>query len=331
MLPRAKVVPAGIGQTAFADVVRGELDLVEQRLAGAALSDNRLVTEMSGHIISAGGKRFRPLLVLLGARFGGPPDVERLIDAAVVVELTHAASLYHDDVMDEAELRRGEASANLRWGNLHAILVGDFLFSRASSIVSGLGPAFVRVQADTFARLVHGQIAETVGPAAGVDALDDYLQVVADKTASLIATSARMGAMIAEASPEVVEILTAFGEEIGTAFQLSDDVIDITSDETGKAPGTDLREGVPTLPTLLLGTSGEDAELRAMIDSDLSADEVRLAEVLRRLRAHPVIERSRAEIRRRAEVARRILDPLPDGEPRDALVALCDQVVSRSA
>ncbi|MGY4719500.1 polyprenyl synthetase family protein [Naumannella cuiyingiana] len=329
MRPHAEDVATGAGGE-FADGVRRELRLVEARLQDAAKGHDRLVTEMAGHIIAAGGKRFRPMLVLLAARFGGPVPDDRLVDAAVVVELTHVASLYHDDVMDEADLRRGAPSANSRWGNLQAILVGDFLFSRASSIVAGLGTDFVAVQADTFARLVHGQIAETVGPARGEDPLAHYLQVVADKTASLIATSARFGAMVAGAPVATAAALTDFGEEIGAAFQLSDDIIDVTSDDTGKAPGTDLREGVPTLPTLLLGEAPEDRQLRDLIAGDLS-DQARLAEVLGRLRAHPVIDRARDEVARRAEVARGLLRPLPDCEAREALFAMCDQVVTRTS
>ena len=151
----------------------------------------------------------------------------------MVVELTHVASLYHDDVMDEARLRRGSASANARWGNTVAILVGDFLFARASEEVAELGPDYVRLQSRTFARLVQGQIAETVGPQ-DADPLEHYLSVVADKTASLIATSALFGAKVAGAELSVQRALAAYAEEIGTVFQLSDDIIDVTSDETGK-------------------------------------------------------------------------------------------------
>ncbi|TDT34439.1 polyprenyl synthetase family protein [Naumannella halotolerans] len=334
MLPRAEdVTPDGQLAGESADTVRRQLDLVETRLLEASRGRTALVSEKSGHIISAGGKRFRPLLVLLASHFGAPAaeiDEDRLIDAAVVVELTHVASLYHDDVMDEAELRRGAPSANSRWGNLQAILIGDLLFARASSVVSALGTEYVKIQADTFARLVHGQLAETVGPADGGDPLAHYLQVVSDKTASLIATSARFGAMVSGASAAVVEALTEFGEVIGTAFQLSDDIIDVTSDTTGKVPGIDLREGIPTLPTLLLGDAAEDLELRAMIAEDLSED-AKLAEVLQRLRAHPVIDKARAEVARRADQARALLEPLPPGDSRDALFALCDQVVTRTS
>ena len=315
----------------FEAAVRDQLDRVESALLRAAEADTPMVREAAQHIILAGGKRFRPLLVVLGSHLG-PSAVEADVErAAVVVELTHVASLYHDDVMDEAGLRRGSVSANARWGNTVAILVGDLLFARASDLVADLGPEFVRLQARTFARLVQGQIAETVGPTNGQDRLAHYLQVVSDKTGSLIATSALFGAKLAGASQAQQRTMAEFGEQIGVVFQLSDDIIDITSDETGKTPGTDLREGIPTLPTLLARTSTDpaDARLLALLDSDLSSD-VDLAEVLDLLRRHRSIDAARAEVRRRAESARLLLDGLPTGPARDALEELCDTVVSRT-
>ncbi|MEO7588944.1 MAG: polyprenyl synthetase family protein [Arachnia sp.] len=303
----------------------------EEVLVDAATSDAPFVTEAATHIISAGGKRFRPTLVFLAAQFGGPVDEGDLIDAALVVELTHVASLYHDDVMDEADLRRAAPSANARWGNSIAILIGDYLFSRASARVAKLGVEYVALQADTFARLVQGQIAETRGPGEGEDPLAHHLQVVADKTGSLIATSAVFGGMVSGASKEVIEALRSYGEEVGVVFQLSDDVIDITSDATGKTPGTDLREGVPTLPTLMLGASSDpaDAELKNLIDADLESDEA-LAEALDGLRAHPVMGRAKAEVRRRAELARSHLEVLPDGLAKEMLAQVCTDLVERS-
>jgi heptaprenyl diphosphate synthase len=312
--------------------VRTQLELVEQALLAAAEADSPMVTEAARHIIAAGGKRFRPLLVVLGSHLGPYADPDDVTKAAVVVELTHVGSLYHDDVMDEADLRRGSDSANARWGNTVAILVGDLLFARASDTVAELGPEFVRLQARTFSRLVQGQIAETVGPSDGQDPLDHYLQVVADKTGSLIATSAVFGAKLSGATPEAQEVMAEFGEQIGVVFQLSDDIIDITSDVTGKTPGTDLREGVPTLPTLLARKSADpaDARLLELLSSDLH-DDVALAEVLQLLRRHRSIDQAREEVRRRADRARSLLEPLPVGPARDALEALCTTVVTRSA
>lgn len=316
----------------FATEVASRLGVIEERLHSEAIAETPFVTEAATHIINAGGKRFRPLLVILAASLAERVDEERLIKAALVVELTHVGSLYHDDVMDEAELRRGTESANKRWQNSVAIMVGDFLFSRASSIVAQLGTDFVRLQAETFARLVQGQIAEIRGVPAGSDPLEHYLKVVADKTGSLIASSAIFGGMVAGLPAPVIAALGRFGEEIGVVFQLSDDLIDITSDVTGKTPGTDLREGVSTLPILLArrDNSPANARLRGLIAGPVT-DEAEVAEALRLLRAHPAIREARDEICRRAEVARGHLSILPDGEAKRALTELCDQVVSRSA
>ena len=315
----------------FEASLRSQLELIDAALLRAAEADSEMVTEAAQHIIAAGGKRFRPLLVVLGSYLGPREATEDVVKAAVVVELTHVASLYHDDVMDEAGIRRGSPSANSRWGNTVAILVGDLLFARASDIVCDLGPEFVRLQARTFSRLVQGQIAETVGPSE-TDPLDHYLQVVADKTGSLIATSALFGSKISNAAPQLQRVMAEFGEQIGIVFQLSDDIIDITSDQTGKTPGTDLREGIPTLPTLLARRSDDPADVRLLqlLDSDLH-DDGALHEVLDLLRRHPCIDQAREEVRRRADAARALLDPLPLGPARDALDDLCTTVVRRTA
>nr|WP_142094319.1 polyprenyl synthetase family protein [Propioniferax innocua] len=314
--------------------MEGRLDSIEQRLLTASEADTRLVTEAAQHIISAGGKRFRPMLVVLCAHLadaeGAAVDADRLEKAALVVELTHVASLYHDDVMDDADLRRGAVAANRRWQNSVAILVGDYLFARASDTVAELGTDYVQIQARTFARLVQGQIAETVGPVPDADPIAHHLQVIADKTGSLIATSAVFGGMVAGFDEETLEVLRDFGEEIGLVFQLHDDIIDITSDVTGKTPGTDLREGIPTLPTLLARAMDrpEDERLFALVDSDLESEED-LAEAVRLLREHPAIEEARTEVRRRADAARARLQVLPAGPAREALEALCDHVINR--
>ena len=167
--------------------------------------------------------------MLLAAQFGDPKD-PRVIQAAVAIELTHLATLFHDDVMDEAEVRRGQPSVNSRWNNSVAILTGDFLFAQASRILADLGPEAVRIQAETFSRLVDGQLAETVGPRPGQDPLDHYMRVITEKTGSLIATSGRFGAMFSGAPAEVARRIARACEQIGVAWQLSDDVIDIASD-----------------------------------------------------------------------------------------------------
>ncbi|HUS61467.1 MAG TPA: polyprenyl synthetase family protein [Acidimicrobiales bacterium] len=323
---------------AFADdaleerVSRG-VDLVEEHLAQVIDSDEQFITEAAAHLLNAGGKRFRPMLVMVCAEFGDPnhPDV---VPAGTAVELTHLATLYHDDVMDEASMRRGAQSANSRWDNSLAILVGDYLFAHASEVVSTLGPDAVGVQARTFARLVKGQIRETIGPRGDEDPLTHYLSVVADKTGSLIATSAHFGATMSRATDEVVAALTEFGERIGVAFQLSDDILDIASDsgDSGKTPGTDLREGVPTLPTLLArrSTDPADAELVGLLSGPISED-ADVAKALEALRTHPAMDEARAFVQAEADAARALLDKLPDTTARAALNAICDTLATRLA
>jgi heptaprenyl diphosphate synthase len=325
---------AGIGfvdQELEATIHTG-LTAVETLLRESVKSDYPFVTETSQHLVTAGGKRFRPLVVLLASQFGDPA-APGVIPSAVVVELTHLATLYHDDVMDEALLRRGAASANSRWGNTVAILTGDFLFARASDILADLGPEAVRLQARTFERLVQGQIRETVGPGEGDDAVEHYLRVLADKTGSLIGTSGRFGAMLAGADDSAVEVLTRYGERIGVAFQLSDDLLDVAAEsaDSGKTPGTDLREGVPTLPVLLLRShqAAGDADLLAALAGDLS-DDGDLAGTVGALRAHPVMDEARAVLQAWADDARSTLAPLPDIPSKAALESLCDFVVRRT-
>jgi heptaprenyl diphosphate synthase len=314
-------------------VIRRGLEAVESKLRDEVKSSDSFVSEAAAHLVAAGGKRFRPLVTLLASQFGDPA-AQGIIDAAVVVELTHLATLYHDDVMDEAALRRGADSVNSRWGNTIAILTGDFLFARASDILADLGPEAVRLQARTFERLVHGQIRETIGPTDRDDPVEHYLRVLSDKTGSLIGTSARFGGMLSGASADETELLTQWGERIGIAFQLSDDLLDIASEsaDSGKTPGTDLREQVPTLPVLLLrrDNRAEDAGLIAALSGDLSSDQA-LDDVLVELRAHPVMAAARSVTAEWAQDARSSLASFSDSTAKAALESLCDFVVSRSS
>ncbi|PZR51889.1 polyprenyl synthetase family protein [Xylanimonas oleitrophica] len=312
--------------------------VVEEALSDAAAQADRLADEASHHLMAAGGKRLRPFLTLLTGELGDGARPE-LVDAAVGVELTHLASLYHDDVMDSAPLRRGAPSVHSVWGNTVAILVGDLLFARASARVAVLGPDAVLLQARTFERLCLGQLHETTGPAEGEDPVEHYLQVLADKTASLLAASARMGAMFGGAPQEVVEVVGAYGEKLGVAFQLADDVLDLASsgDQSGKTPGTDLRERVPTMPVLLLRqrvargvASDDDVALLAALDADLSSDEA-LADVVARLRAHEVLAETRALAVRWAREAAGELASLPEGPVKEALESFATALADRAA
>jgi len=309
------------------------LSQVENRLREQIVGKYPLVIETSRHLVDAGGKRLRPLLTLIASHYGDPKR-SQVIDAAVVCELTHLGTLYHDDVMDEAPLRRGVMSANTRWTNSVAILTGDYLFAKVSDLLADMGAEAVRLQARTFERLVIGQIMETQGPSAGIDALEHYLNVVADKTGSLIATSARFGALLSGAPRDIMETLTTFGEKMGVAFQLADDVIDISSEsfESGKTPGTDLREGIPTLVTLNVMKSHDsaDAELRHLLSGPIE-DEATVAQVLRELRTHKALDESRSQLVSIAKEARTALGPLPVGAPTGALLSLCDAVIDRTA
>ncbi|GAB3989561.1 polyprenyl synthetase family protein [Nocardioides marmoraquaticus] len=314
--------------------LRQRLVRVEEALHHHVVSEADFVTRAARHLLEAGGKRFRPLLVLLAAEAGKHPDADEVVLSACVVELTHLASLYHDDVMDEADLRRGAESANARWDNHVAILTGDFLFSKSSELTAELGADAVRIQAQTFTRLVEGQILETLGPVDGADPLEHHLRTVAGKTGSLIATSARYGARFGGATVEVEGALAAYGEKVGLAFQLSDDILDIASEseESGKTPGTDLREGVPTLPVLLAqrSTDPDDARLQELLDGDLT-DSGPHAEALSLLRDHAALREARDYVAGLAAEAKQLLEALDEGPVREALEAFADVVAHRTA
>jgi heptaprenyl diphosphate synthase len=330
-----KAIPT-IGIPGIAPALEAELNVrmaeVEALLLSHIQGKYPLVEEASRHLVSAGGKRLRPLLTIL-ASYYGDKDKAGIIESAAVCELTHLATLYHDDVMDEAPLRRGVESANSRWGNTVAILTGDYLFAKVSALLADIGPEAVRLQAHTFERLVIGQIMETQGAAAGENPLAHYLGVVADKTGSLISASARFGALVSDAPIEIRETLTIFGEKIGIAFQLADDVIDIASEslQSGKTPGTDLREGVPTLVTLnvIAMNRPEDSRLIELLKNPIK-DEQLVAQTLETLRAHPALELSREQMLQYAREARAALGPLPVNDVTGALYLLCDAIIDRS-
>jgi heptaprenyl diphosphate synthase len=317
----------------LAEVVEHGLARVEELLRREVYSDHEFVHETSLHLIDAGGKRFRPLFTLLAGQVGPRGDSPDIVTASAVVELVHLATLYHDDVMDSADVRRGTQSANARWDNSVAILAGDYLFAHASRLVADLGPDAVRIIADTFAELVTGQMRETRGPRAGEDQVAHYLSVVAEKTGSLIATAGRYGGMFSGCTPGQVSALRRFGEIIGTAFQVSDDVIDIASpsESSGKTPGTDLREGVFTLPMLYALQDGVPAasRLRELLAAPLT-DDALVNEALELLRAGDGLDRARTTLRELAAQAREELAALPDCPARDALASLTVYVVDRT-
>src|SRR5215475_12580820 len=380
------VVPVTTGSANFLGVdiddprvetsVAAILGEVESALRLVVASKDPLIADAAVHGLAAGGKRFRPMLVALGAQFGaaanmpmegaaeavaraatelpgvvataGRPRVDAaslelrpgtpaaVIAAAVVVELTHLATLYHDDVMDEADVRRGAPSANARWSNSVAILVGDYLFARAANVAATLGPAAVRIQAATFSRLVGGQIAETVGAQPGDDPVAYYLHVLEEKTGSLIATSARFGGMFSGATDAEAEALAAYAETIGIAYQLSDDLLDIASEtaQSGKTPGTDLREGVPTLPVLYAlrsqDSDPDSVRLREILSRGAITDDEEHAEALALLRQSTAMKHARETVRTYSERARAQLVALPAGTARQGLESVCDLMADRT-
>lgn len=307
------------------------LERVEQLIFERTRNEDGFITEANLHLAKAGGKRFRPMLTMLVAELGEGINDE-VVAAAAGVELTHLASLYHDDVMDEADLRRGAPSANARYDNSTAILIGDLLFGTASDIIADLGASAVKLQAQTFIRLCSGQIRDDRPCPEGQDPGEYYRGVLADKTGVLVATAARYGAMYSGCSPEVVELVTEYGERLGVAFQLADDLIDIASEsgETGKTPGTDLREGKRTLPVLNVLASNDpaDAELQQLLLSDLKESE-QLERALDLLRVHPGMVAAREETLAVGRGATEALAPLPESEAKKALVALMEGVVHR--
>lgn len=324
----------------FARRIAQRMDEVEDRLRAETRVDDVVVDSVTSHLADAGGKRLRPLLTLLTSEMGPNPDSPDVIDAAVVIELTHLASLYHDDVMDEAPMRRGVPTAQYIFGNSSAIMAGDVLFSRASKIVAGLGQKAIYMHATAFERLCMGQLHEIVGPQPEDDPIEHHIGVLAGKTGSLIAAAAHHGVMAAGGTDEESEQLEQFGERIGVAFQIADDVIDLISDEevTGKTPGTDLLEGVPTMPTLLLRqreARGDLDEAGATILQMLAEGNLdegdRLATVVAMLREHPVVDETRDLARSWVNDALAYLDGLEDYPVHSHLVAFAHAMVERMA
>lgn len=318
----------------LADTIDAGIVIIEEGLSKELHFADALADVSGRYLFGAGGKRVRPMLTLLTAQLGNGATPE-VVTAAQAIEITHLASLYHDDVMDEAPLRRGVPSAHEVWGNSVAILTGDLLFSRASTLMTRLGERAMLLQSETFERLCLGQLHETVGPRPDEDPVAHYIQVLADKTGSLIAAAARCGIVYSGAPAELEEPMVEFGDKIGVAFQLADDVLDLSPDSaTGKEAGTDLRAGVPTLPTLLLEQqAASDPAAGALLARirDQNGTEADLELAIAELYAHPVTQATREEARRWASEAVAALAPLPEGPVKKALSAFAEHVVSRSA
>jgi heptaprenyl diphosphate synthase len=321
----------------FADAIEKGLAVVEAGLLAEMSFADNLADVTARYLLEAGGKRVRPVLTLLTAQLGDG-NTDEVITAAKAIEITHLASLYHDDVMDDAPVRRGVPSAQTKWGNSVAILTGDLLFARASKLVASLGSSAIDVQADTFERLCLGQLHETIGPQNDEDAIGHYLQVLSDKTGSLIAAAGHVGVLYSNAPREFVEPVKTYGEKVGVAFQLIDDVIDLApkDDNTGKDAGTDLRAGVSTLPLLYLTEQAKtDAAAAALLDRISRAvqdgDDDAAGAVIAELRQHPVTQQTLGEAHRWATEAVAALEPLPEGPVKKALTRFAEVIVERSS
>ncbi|MDO4241704.1 MAG: polyprenyl synthetase family protein [Microbacteriaceae bacterium] len=332
-----------IAQSQHLKKIERELAKIETGLLAHLEFASPIAAAPARYLAAAGGKRIRPLLALLVAELGNG-STEAVQQVAQAIEITHLASLYHDDVMDEAEMRRGVPAAHVTWNNSVAILAGDLLFARASSIVAKLGQEAMLIQTATFERLCLGQLHETVGPQNGENEREFYLQVLADKTGSLISGAIEMSVVVAEVPETLRAPLLEYAEAIGIAFQLIDDVIDLSPSkkDTGKRAGTDLRAGVITLPLLLLreksAAGGESAaaavDLLARIETGVAAvadgaDPAVMDAEVAELRAHEVTGATEKLAREYAEKAVQALEALPVGRARDALAKLATMIVER--
>lgn len=313
------------------DRVWADLERTEDRLLEAVVSNDDYLTKIAQHLLLAGGKRFRPLLALLAAEFG-PADDARRIEAGVSVELIHVGSLYHDDVIDEADTRRGAPSVNANWSNTVAILAGDFLMARASEVAATyLSQESVRLLAATYAELVEGQTREMQLVDSLGHTVAAYETVIGGKTASLIRTSARLGAMAADAEPEVVEALSTWAWELGMVFQIADDALDLVADEAsiGKPAGSDIREGTFTQAVLEAAHGPDGARIRNLLDRPRPFPDENVAEVMELVRSGGYVRATLESAMRRVERARRALSVLPPGDTRQVLSDLGEYLVTR--
>ncbi len=307
------------------------LALVEERLLEAATADDAYLTKIAQHLLLAGGKRFRPLLSLLAAEFG-PNDEGRPVEAGVAVELIHVGSLYHDDVIDESDTRRGAPSVNANWSNSVAILAGDFLMARASEVAAtNLSQESVRLLAATYADLVEGQTRELQLEGDFTHSIEDYEKVIGGKTASLVRTSARLGAMAADAESRVVEALSTWAWEVGMVFQIADDALDLVAvEETiGKPAGSDIREGTFTMPVLTAAVGPDGDRIRALLGPGPPYTDETVNEVIHLVRSGGHVDGALEAARNRLEVARDALSGLPRGEASDILETLGEFLLAR--
>lgn len=308
-----------------------QLSRVEERLLEASTADDPYLTKIAQHLLLAGGKRFRPLLALLAAQFG-PSNDHRPAEAGVAVELIHVGSLYHDDVIDESDVRRGAASVNANWTNTVAILAGDFLMARASEVAATkLSQESVAILASTYAELVEGQTRELQLEGDLTHTIEEYEQVIGGKTASLIRTSARLGAMAADAEPQVVDALSTWAWEVGMVFQIADDALDLVADEAtiGKPAGSDIREGTFTAPVLMAAQGSNGARIHEIVGREGMPSDAEVEEVISLVRDGGYIDQTLTGASERLAVAEAALASLPVSEARQILEKLGTYLVDQ--
>ncbi|MFO7591349.1 MAG: polyprenyl synthetase family protein [Acidimicrobiia bacterium] len=310
----------------------GDLERVETRLLASVRHDDRFLAEVGAHLITAGGKRIRPTLTLCSAYAAGGPSTpahDDVITGAAACELVHLGSLYHDDVIDEAETRRGVPSVNARWSNIVAILSGDFLLARASSLAASLGADVAGLLADTIGELCRGQVLELQHLYDVTRSEEDYTSAIEGKTAALFATASRVGGMVARVDEPTLDALTRYGHHLGLCFQIIDDVLDLTADEEtlGKPAGQDLVEGIYTLP--VISALAEDASLAEHLGGPL--DRERCDEVRRRVASTGAVAATLAIARDHATKANEALAGAHglDDIVTDRLRTLVDGLVDR--
>ena len=306
------------------------LEAVEEGLRRATTSDDAFLTRIAQHLLAAGGKRYRPLLAQVTAELGGEPG-DGPVAAGVAVELVHLGSLYHDDVIDQAESRRGAVSVNTNWSNTVAILAGDFLLARASETAAPLGIEAVALLARTYGDLCEGQIGELQLAGDTDQGGEGYSRVIRLKTASLIRTSARLGAMAGGATPAEVEAVSRWAHEVGMAFQITDDVLDLvaTEDFLGKPAGSDIGEGTFTLPVLYALEGPDGDEVRRLLAGGRPYPPEALARVIDLARRPGHLERALQVARGHTAAAAAALEALPRGPVAEVLQGLGRYLIDR--
>lgn len=306
------------------------LEKLEKRLFEVTVSEDTYLTEISQYLMEAGGKRFRPIISLLAGELG-TENKDKVIDAGISVELIHLGSLYHDDVIDEATTRRGVESTNRKWNATLAILAGDYLLARSSELAAdNLGLESVKLLASTYAELVVGQTKEVQFSFDTKHGTDDYLEVISGKTASLIRTSAKLGAMASNSSPELIESISSWAWHSGIIFQITDDILDLNSDtETlGKPAGNDILEGTYTLP-VLLALEKDRIKIEDILHQ-VKNSEIDLVEVLQEFNNDEIVEESNKFVNHHFKQSNEAIKNIEDKKISNILNNINEYLLQRS-